>query len=97
MARVRELTEGVGVDAVLECVGTREAMHQAIGCARQGGYIGYVGVPHGVELDGQDLFFNGQIKPGKVFDLTLPLDRVAEGDRAMDERRAIKVLLLPNE
>ncbi len=38
---------------------------------------------------------DGAINPGKVFDLTLPLDQVAEGYRAMDERRAIKTLLLP--
>ena len=38
---------------------------------------------------------NGTINPGKVFDLVLPLDQVAEGDRAMDERRAIKTLLRP--
>jgi threonine dehydrogenase-like Zn-dependent dehydrogenase len=36
-----------------------------------------------------------QIDPGKVFDLTLPLDQVAEGYKAMDERRAIKTLLQP--
>ena len=38
---------------------------------------------------------DGKINPGKVFDLTLPLDQVAEGYRAMDERRAIKTLLMP--
>jgi threonine dehydrogenase-like Zn-dependent dehydrogenase len=38
---------------------------------------------------------NGAINPGKVFDLTLPLDQVAEGYRTMDERRAIKALLRP--
>jgi threonine dehydrogenase-like Zn-dependent dehydrogenase len=42
-----------------------------------------------------DLVLNGTINPGKVFDLTLPLDKVAEGYRAMDERRAIKTLLRP--
>ena len=42
-----------------------------------------------------DLVWNGKINPGKVFDLTLPLDQVAEGYRAMDERRAIKALLRP--
>lgn len=92
---------------------------QAIGCTRPGGSIGYVGVPHGVELNGQKLFFthvrlhggpapvrnylpkliemvlSGAINPGKVFDLTLPLGKVAEGYRAMDERRAIKALLRP--
>jgi len=39
--------------------------------------------------------WDGKINPGKVFDLTLPLEQVAEGYRAMDERRAIKALLLP--
>ncbi|MGY5806076.1 zinc-dependent alcohol dehydrogenase family protein [Rhizobium sp. LEGMi198b] len=57
VARVKELTGGVGADSVLECVGTQESMLQAINCARPGGSIGYVGVPHGVELDGQMLFF----------------------------------------
>ena len=42
-----------------------------------------------------DLVWKRKINPGKVFDLTLPLDQVAEGYRAMDERRAIKALLLP--
>jgi len=42
-----------------------------------------------------DLIQNGTINPGKVFDLTLPLARVAEGYRAMDERRAMKALLQP--
>ena len=118
-ARLKELTKDVGADAVLECVGTKEAMMQAIHSTRPGGFVGYVGVPHGVELDAQALFFThvglhggpapvrrylpklidlvwkGKINPGKVFDLTLPLDQVAEGYRAMDERRAIKTLLRP--
>jgi threonine dehydrogenase-like Zn-dependent dehydrogenase len=42
-----------------------------------------------------DLIFKGSIKPGQVFDSTLPLERVADAYRAMDERRAIKVLLQP--
>jgi len=119
VARVKELTKGIGADAVLECVGTQESMMQAIRATRPGGSVAYVGVPHGVELDGRELFFahvrlhggpapvrrflpelidlvwNGKAKPGKVFDLTLPLDQVAEGYRAMDERRAIKTLLRP--
>jgi len=117
--RIIDMTHGVGADSVLECVGTQESMMQAIHAARPGGYVSYVGVPHGVQLDGQQLFFehvhlhggpapvrrylselidlvlNGKINPGKVFDLTLPLDQVAEGYRAMDERRAIKALLRP--
>jgi threonine dehydrogenase-like Zn-dependent dehydrogenase len=115
--RIRELTKGVGADSVLECVGTQESMWQAIRAARPGGHVSYVGVPHGVSLDGAPLFFShvhlhggpapvrrylpalidlvlkGTIEPGKVFDLTLPLEQVAEGYRAMDERRAIKTLL----
>jgi threonine dehydrogenase-like Zn-dependent dehydrogenase len=42
-----------------------------------------------------DLIWSRKINPGKVFDLTLPLDQVAEGYRVMDERRAIKALLRP--
>ena len=42
-----------------------------------------------------DLIWNRQINPGKVFDLELPLDDAAAGYEAMDERRAIKVLLHP--
>jgi threonine dehydrogenase-like Zn-dependent dehydrogenase len=38
---------------------------------------------------------DGRIDPGKVFDLALPLEDAAEAYRAMDERRAIKVLLQP--
>jgi len=120
IARIKELTKGVGADSVLECVGTQESMMQAINSTRPGGYIGYVGVPHGVSLNGEQLFYSHvhlhggpapvrrylpelielvldrKIDPGKVFDLTLPLDQVAEGYRAMDERRAIKTLLRPN-
>jgi len=119
VARIKALTNGIGADSVLECVGTQESMMQAIRSTRPGGYVGYVGVPHGVDLNGQQLFFahvhlhggpapvrhflpelidlvwTGKINPGKVFDLTLPLDKVAEGYRAMDERRAIKTLLRP--
>ena len=117
VARVKELTSNVGAESVLECVGTQESMTQAMNCARPGGHIGFVGVPHGVQFDGQGLFFaqksllggpapvrrflphlmnlvlERRINPGKVFDLTLPLTDVAEGYRAMDERRAIKTLL----
>ena len=42
-----------------------------------------------------DLIWSGEIDPGRVFDLTLPLERAAEGYAAMDERRAIKTLLQP--
>lgn len=119
VTRIKELTGGIGADSVLECVGTQESMMQAIRATRPGGFVGYVGVPHGVELKGEELFFahvhlhggpapvrrylpnlinlvlRGDINPGKVFDLVLPLNQVAEGYRAMDERRAIKALLKP--
>jgi len=51
VARIKDLTRGVGADAVLECVGTQESMMHAIHSTRPGGSVGYVGVPHGVELD----------------------------------------------
>jgi threonine dehydrogenase-like Zn-dependent dehydrogenase len=119
VARIKELTRGVGADSVLECVGTHESMMQAIRSTRPGGSISYVGVPHDVTLDGAELFYthvhlhggpapvrrylpqlinlisSRTIDPGKVFDLVLPLAEVAEGYRAMDERRAIKALLQP--
>jgi threonine dehydrogenase-like Zn-dependent dehydrogenase len=57
VARIKDLTKGIGADSVLECVGTQESMMQAIQSTRPGGSIGYVGVPHGVQLDGQGLFF----------------------------------------
>ena len=57
VARISDLTDGIGADAVLECVGTQESMLQAIRSTRPGGSVGYVGVPHGVELNGEQLFF----------------------------------------
>ncbi|WP_269148841.1 zinc-binding dehydrogenase [Kyrpidia spormannii] len=58
VARVKELTHGVGADSVLECVGTQESMMQAVHSTRSGGYTSFVGVPHGVELNGQEVFFS---------------------------------------
>jgi threonine dehydrogenase-like Zn-dependent dehydrogenase len=119
VARVKDLTGGLGAHSVIEAVGTQEAMMQAIRSARPGGHVGFVGVSHDVSVPGDELFYSHvhlhggpapvrrflpdlieriwtrQIDPGKVFDLTLPLDQVAEGYRAMDERRAIKSLLQP--
>jgi threonine dehydrogenase-like Zn-dependent dehydrogenase len=118
-AAVKDLTGGIGADVVLECVGNSESMQQALHSARPGGNIGFVGVPHGVQLDGEELFYShvglrggpapvrrflpdlitrvldDRIDPGRVFDLTLPLEEAAEAYRAMDERRAVKVLLQP--
>jgi len=119
VAKIKKLTDGLGAHSVIEAVGTQESMMQAIHSTRPGGHVGYVGVSHGVELPGEDLFFaevhlmggpapvrrflpelidriwTRQINPGKVFDLTLPLDQAAEGYKAMDDRRAIKALLMP--
>jgi len=116
-AKVRELTAGYGAHGTVEAVGTQESMWQAINSTRPGGYVGYVGVSHGVELDGLNLFFTSvhlhggpapvrqylpellqliwdrTIDPGQVFDLTLGIEDAAEGYKAMDERRATKVLL----
>jgi threonine dehydrogenase-like Zn-dependent dehydrogenase len=118
VARIKELTDGLGAHSVIEAVGTQESLMQAIRATRPGGHVGYVGVFHedvaipgpelffsGVHLHGGpapvrrflpeliDLIWRGEIDPGKVFDLVLPLAEVAEGYRAMDERRATKVLL----
>ena len=119
VARIKDLTGGLGAHSVIEAVGTQESMMQAIRSARPGGHVGFVGVSHDVAIPGDELFRSGvhlhggpapvrrflpelirliwdrTINPGKVFDLTLPLDKAAEGYRAMDERRAIKVLLQP--
>lgn len=56
VAAVKELTDGVGADAVLECVGTNESMSTAIASARPGATVGYVGVPHGIEYPVRDMF-----------------------------------------
>ncbi|MGU3586855.1 zinc-dependent alcohol dehydrogenase family protein [Rhodococcus sp. C26F] len=117
VARIKELTGGLGAHSVIEAVGTQESMMQAVNATRPGGHVGYVGVSHDVSLDGLGLFFSAvhlhggpapvrrflpdlihliwdrKIDPGKVFDLTLPLEQAADGYRAMDARRATKVLL----
>src|SRR5258707_7604444 len=54
--RIKQLTNGVGADSVLECVGTQQSMMQAIQSTCRGGYVGYVGVPHGVELNCEQLY-----------------------------------------
>lgn len=119
VARVEELTHGLGAHSVIEAVGTQESMMQAIRSTRPGGHVGYVGVSHDVQLPGDELFFSQvhlhggpapvrrflpdlvdriwtrRIDPGRVFDLELPLSDAAAGYTAMDERRAIKVLLRP--
>ncbi len=118
VAKIKELTDGLGAHSVIEAVGTEESFLQAIRSTRGGGHIGFVGVAHeGVALPMDEVFFaevhlhggpapvrrylpelirliwNRTIDPGKVFDLTLPLEDAAEGYAAMAERSAIKVML----
>jgi len=118
--RVRALTGGFGVHAVLECVGTGSAIGESLGIARPGGRIGRVGVPHYDTIpDAQPMFYQnigiaggpapvrayiaellpdvmeGRIEPGRVFDRTVGLDEVPEGYRAMNERKALKVMVRP--
>jgi len=117
IARIKEMTGGLGADGVVEAVGNEASFDQALGCVRPGGHLSFVGVPHGVSLDMSrmfgaevhmfggpaavrkylptmiDLIYRGEINPGAVFDLVLPLEQAAEGYAAMDERRATKVML----
>ncbi|NHU85355.1 zinc-dependent alcohol dehydrogenase family protein [Kocuria sp. JC486] len=117
VAKINELTDGLGAHSVIEAVGTQESFMQAVGATRGGGHLGYVGVNYDVTIPGIQLFFAGihtlggpapvrrflpeliqliwdrKIDPGKVFDLTLPLEEAAEGYKAMHERRATKVFL----
>ncbi|MFJ4919032.1 zinc-dependent alcohol dehydrogenase family protein [Streptomyces sp. NPDC088725] len=121
VAAVRELTGGQGAHAVIEAVGTEQSMTTALGIARAGGAIGYVGAPHG-SGDGVNLrtmfdanialrggvapvrayipellpdVLDGTIDPSPVFDLTVGLDEVPGGYKAMNDRAALKVLIKP--
>jgi threonine dehydrogenase-like Zn-dependent dehydrogenase len=58
VATIREATNGLGAHSVIEAVGTQESMMQAIQATRAGGHVGFVGVGHGVEIDGMDLFWS---------------------------------------
>jgi threonine dehydrogenase-like Zn-dependent dehydrogenase len=59
VARIKELTDGLGTHSVIEAVGTQESMMQAIRATRAGGHVGYVGVTHDVAIPGEELFFSG--------------------------------------
>jgi threonine dehydrogenase-like Zn-dependent dehydrogenase len=111
------MTDGIGVDAALECVGTGQSMDTAFGIARVGSIIGAIGAPHGVHVPIETVIFKniglrggvapvrryipellddvltGRINPGRVFDYEVTLDNVADGYRAMNERRATKALV----
>jgi len=116
---VRELTRGQGAHAVVEAVGTEQSMRTAVSITRDGGAIGFVGVPHGsgTGLDLSVMFdrnialrggvapvrtyipellpdvLDGTIDPSPVFDLTVGLEGVPDGYKAMDERTALKVMV----
>lgn len=78
-----DLTDGISAESVLECVGMETSMSQAVGVCRPGGTIGYVGVPHSVNFDGQQLFFKQQRMLGGPAPVRrfLPdlMDRVLQG------------------
>jgi threonine dehydrogenase-like Zn-dependent dehydrogenase len=118
--RVRQLTNGLGVHSVLECVGTEQAMLTAVSITRPGGAVGRVGVPHYQATPASEsAFYNnitvgggpapvrayieellpdvleGRIEPGRVFDRVIGINEVPDGYRAMDERKAIKVMVKP--
>jgi threonine dehydrogenase-like Zn-dependent dehydrogenase len=121
IAAVKELTAGEGAHAVIEAVGTEQSMRTAIAIARDGGGVGFVGVPHGgaagvdigqmfgrnVSLAGgvapvrayiPELLADvlaGSLDPSPVFDVRVGLDGVPDGYAAMNERTALKVLVVP--
>lgn len=81
--RVLELTNGIGADAVLECVGTQDSVTQALRSARPGGMVGWVGVPHVTDLPQQNMFWrnvglNGGPAPVRAY-LDDLLGRVLDG------------------
>ena len=72
VARIKDLTNGLGAHCVIEAVGTQQSMMQAIWSTRPGGHVGYVGVSHDVSLPGQELFYchahlHGGPAPGRRF------------------------------
>jgi threonine dehydrogenase-like Zn-dependent dehydrogenase len=85
--RTKELTDGIGADSVLECVGTQESMMQAIRATRPGGSVGYVGVPHGVELDGKKLFYAHVHLQGGPAPVPLPARTDRPGVEREDQSR----------
>lgn len=77
VAQVKDLLGGIGADAVLECVGTKESMQQAIDATRPGGRVGYVGVPAGgAELPIRQLFGSNVSVGGGVAPVRAYLDEL---------------------
>jgi threonine dehydrogenase-like Zn-dependent dehydrogenase len=59
VAKIKELTGGLGAHSVIEAVGTQQSFMQAVGATRGGGHLGYVGVNYEVSIPGIELFFAG--------------------------------------
>lgn len=119
VAKVMELTNNAGADAVLECVGTELSVDTAVKVCRPGAIIGRVGIPQQAEMDTKTLFWkniglrggaasvtthdravlldavlSGKINPGKVFTKQFSLDEIQDAYEAMDNREAIKSLIV---
>ncbi len=117
--QVNALTNGVGVDAVLECVGTAQSVDTAVQVGWPGAIVGRVGVPQKAEMNTNQLFWQniglrggvasvttydktvllravltGPINPGKVFTQRFDLDHIQDAYDAMDQRLAIKSLVV---
>lgn len=75
-AAVRELTGGIGADAVLECVGTADSFKQAFMSTRPGGMVGYVGIPHDVELNVPVMFAKNTGLAGGIAPVRAYLDEL---------------------
>ena len=119
---VLKLTDQAGVDAVLECVGTEQAVSMAVKIARAGAVIGRVGLPQNSQMNTNDLFWGNiglrggiasvtkydrqrllaavlkrEINPGQVFTHKFTLDQIQAAYEAMDQRQAIKSLVIVNQ
>jgi len=83
IARVRELTGGFGTHSVLECVGTQQSLDTAVAIARDGGAVGFVGVPHEVgtvdigDMFGRNVALGGGVAPARKYTDELLADVLA--------------------
>lgn len=84
VSKILSLTDGIGADAILECVGTEDSVKTAIAAVRPGAIIGRVGVPHNSEIDTNQLFWKniglrGGIASVTTYDKEILLDAVLSG------------------
>jgi threonine dehydrogenase-like Zn-dependent dehydrogenase len=118
--QIKVMTDNLGVDCALECVGTAESWQTAFGAIRDGGNIGAVGLPYEIpDIPVSNIFWrnlgvkggpapaahyipallpdviSGKLNVSAIFTMTVSLSDIAEGYKAMDERRAIKVMVKP--